>query len=98
MSRNKLFFQVRISHVLRFISICGLFIVSSSSLRRGTTLPLPDITYLVTSEPVQVKAPISSLVGRDTGSYFLSRMVSTKNMAIENLPWLPLCDNVVPYN
>jgi hypothetical protein len=31
MSRNKSFFpQVRISHILRFISICGLFTDSSS--------------------------------------------------------------------
>jgi hypothetical protein len=30
MSRNKCFFQIRISHVLRFISICDLFTDSLS--------------------------------------------------------------------
>jgi hypothetical protein len=32
MSRNKCIFQVRISHVLRFISICGLFTDSPSHI------------------------------------------------------------------
>jgi hypothetical protein len=36
MSRNKCFLQVRISHVLRFISICDLFTDSPSyTLSRG---------------------------------------------------------------
>jgi hypothetical protein len=30
MSRNKYFFQIRISHVLRFISICDVFIHAPS--------------------------------------------------------------------
>jgi hypothetical protein len=33
MSRNKCFFQVRMSHVLRFISICDLFTNSSSYIQ-----------------------------------------------------------------
>jgi hypothetical protein len=32
-SRNKCFFQVRISHVSRFISICDIFTDSESSTR-----------------------------------------------------------------
>jgi hypothetical protein len=32
MSRNKCFSQVRITHVLRFVSVCDLFTVSSSYL------------------------------------------------------------------
>jgi hypothetical protein len=37
MSRNKCFFQVRVSHVLRFMSICDLFTDSPSyfSIRSG---------------------------------------------------------------
>jgi hypothetical protein len=37
MSRNKCFFQVRILHVLSFISICDLFTDSPSYIVDGST-------------------------------------------------------------